>query len=289
MSDTAPAIVDAPAADASRPEPRAQSRGALRLGLARAAIELKMFFRERDQVVFVFSFPVIMLVILASIFSAQYHGTQVTVSQVYVTGLIGAGIMAVSFQNLGISIAIERDEGALRRLTGTPMPRGAYFIGKILSVLVIAAVEVAVLLVAGVLFYDVELPASPGPWLTFAWVFMLGLAASALLGIAASSVPRSVRGAPALITVPFVVLQVISGVFIPFSDLPEWLLRLSAVFPLKWLSQGMRSVFLGDKGAVLEVTGGYELGRVALVLAAWVVGGFVLCLLTFRWKSRRDG
>jgi ABC-2 type transport system permease protein len=31
------------------------------------------------------------------------------------------------------------------------------------------------------------------------------------------------------------------------------------------------------------------LDRVALVLGAWVIGGLVLCLTTFRWKGRRDG
>ena len=88
---------------------------------------------------------------------------------------------------------------------------------------------------------------------------------------------------------PFVVLQFISGVYIPFTELPHWLINVASIFPLKWMCQGLRSVFLGDLGASLEVTGSYELGRVALILGAWVIGGLVLCLLTFRWKSRRDG
>jgi ABC-2 type transport system permease protein len=48
-------------------------------------------------------------------------------------------------------------------------------------------------------------------------------------------------------------------------------------------------VFLPDSARVLEQAGSWEFGKVALVLAAWCVGGLVLCLLTFRFKSRRDG
>jgi ABC-2 type transport system permease protein len=51
----------------------------------------------------------------------------------------------------------------------------------------------------------------------------------------------------------------------------------------------MRAVFLPDAFMSQEASGSWELGKVALVLGAWCVGGFVLCLLTFRWTSRRDG
>ncbi|MEW9533080.1 ABC transporter permease [Microbispora sp. NPDC049125] len=261
----------------------------LRLGLARAAVEIKVFFREKDAVIFTFSFPIILLVLFGSIFSGSLEGTGITVSQLYTAGLIGAGVMGAGFQSLGIGIAGDRDDGTLKRLAGTPMPRAAYFIGKVASVLVIAFLEVLILLVIGVLMYDLTLPRDVPTWATFAWVFVLGVSAAALLGIAASSLPRSAKSAAAVISMPFVVLQFISGVFIPFTEMPPWVINVASFFPLKWMCQGFRSVFLGDAGAALETTGSYELGRVALVLGAWVVGGLILCMTTFRWKSRRDG
>ncbi|WP_214106515.1 ABC transporter permease [Acrocarpospora catenulata] len=261
----------------------------LALGLSRAAVETRMFFREKDAVIFTFSFPIILLVLFGSIFAGELEGTGITVSQLYTAGLIGAGVMGAAFQHLGIGISVDREDGTLKRLAGTPMPRSAYFIGKLLSSLVVAVLEVVVLLAIGVLLYDLDLPDQASSWLTMAWVLTLGLAGAALLGIAVSSVPRSAKSAPAVITMPFVVLQFISGVFIPFTELPDWLINISSFFPLKWMCQGLRSVFLGDAGAALELTGSYELGKVALVLTAWVVGGLVLCLTTFRWKGRRDG
>jgi ABC-2 type transport system permease protein len=92
-----------------------------------------------------------------------------------------------------------------------------------------------------------------------------------------------------VVVLPFLLLQFVSGVYILIDTLPDWMLAVGSVFPLKWLCQGLRGVFLPEAAAALEPAGSWEYGRIALVLAAWCVGGLVLCLLTFRWKSRDDG
>ena len=166
------------------------------------------------------------------------------------------------------------------------MPRSAYFVGKVLMVLAIGVVETAVLLLVAVAFYDVDLPRTAGRWFTLGWVCLLGITACTLCGIAFSSLARSGRGAPAVVTPVALVLQFISGVFFVYTDLPRWMQQFAAVFPLKWMCQGMRAVFLPDSFAAREPAHSWELGRVALVLAAWCVGGLVLCLLTFRWTDR---
>lgn len=263
--------------------------GVFGIGLQRGALELRQFFRQRDQVVFTFAFPVVFLFLFASIFSDDVEGAGITASQLYVPAMMAAGIMSTSFQSLGISIAIERDEKVLRRLRGTPMPPASYFLGKIWLVLVTGLMETAILLLVGTTLYDVELPSDPTRWFHFTWIFVLGLTACALLGIAISSVPKSGRSATSVVVLPFLVLQFISGVYIAIDTIPDWMLNIGALFPLKWMCQGLRGVFLPDSAQVLEQAGGWEFGRVALVLGAWCIGGLMLCLLTFRWKNRRDG
>lgn len=263
--------------------------GAWGIGLQRGALELKQFFRQRDQVVFTFAFPVVFLFLFASIFSDDVEGAGITASQLYVPAMMAAGIMSTSFQSLGISIAIERDEKVLRRLRGTPMPPASYFLGKIWLVLVTGLMETAILLLVGTTLYDVDLPSDATHWFHFTWIFVLGLTACALLGIAISSVPKSGKSATSVVVLPFLVLQFISGVYIAIDTIPNWMLNIGALFPLKWMCQGLRGVFLPDSAQVLEQAGGWEFGRVALVLGAWCIGGLVLCLLTFRWKNRRDG
>jgi ABC-2 type transport system permease protein len=169
------------------------------------------------------------------------------------------------------------------------MPRSVYFIGKVGMVFTIAVAEIALLLLIAVPFFDVSLPATALRWFTLAWVVLLGTTACTLAGIAFSSLPRSSRGATAIVTPVALVLQFISGVFFVFTQLPSWMQQVAALFPLKWMCQGMRAVFLPDAFGAQEPGGGYELGTVALVLAAWCVGGLALCLTTFRWTTRRDG
>jgi len=120
-------------------------------------------------------------------------------------------------------------------------------------------------------------------------VSVLGVASCSLLGIAYSSLARSARSAPAVVTPVVIVAQFLSGVFFQYDKLPSWMQQVAAVFPLKWMTQGMRSVFLPDSFQAREIAGSWEHGRVALVLAAWTVAGLVLCLRTFRWKGRDAG
>ncbi|WNM33970.1 ABC transporter permease [Streptomyces sp. Li-HN-5-11] len=263
--------------------------GAWGLGLHRGALEIKQFFRQRDQVVFTFAFPVVFLFLFASIFHDDVRGTGITASQLYVPAMMASGIMSTSFQSLGISIAVERDEKVLRRLRGTPMPPASYFLGKIWLVLFTGLLETAILLAVGTTLYGVDLPSDAGRWFDFAWIFVLGLTACALLGIAISSVPRSAKSASSVVVLPFLLLQFVSGVYISVDTIPGWMLDVGAVFPLKWLCQGLRGVFLPDSARVLEQAGSWEFGRTALVLAVWCVAGLALCLLTFRWKDRRTG
>jgi ABC-2 type transport system permease protein len=258
------------------------------LSLRQAGIELRQFWRSRQQVVFTMGFPVIMMVIFGSIFSGDLGGG-VKFTQYFVTGMIASGLMVTGFQALAIQIPIERDRGVLKRLSGTPMPRPVYFIGKVAMVLVVASAETVILLAVAVPFFDVSLPDTATRWLTLVWVSLLGISACTLGGIAFSSVAKSGRSAPAVVTPVALVLQFISGVFFVFTELPPWMQQVAALFPLKWMCQGMRSVFLPDSFAVQEPSGSWELGTIALVLIAWCVGGLVLCIATFRWTTKRDG
>ena len=267
----------------------ARAPSLLSVSAVRARVEFLSFIREREAVVFTFAFPILLLVIFGAIFGREEIGGGVNFAQYFVAGMIAAGLFGTSFQNLAISIPIERDSGALKRLAGTPMPRSAYFIGKVAIVAFVALVQNILLLLIGVIFYDLPLPASADRWLTYAWVGVLGITSCTLLGIAATAFVKNGRSAPAIISPIAIVLQFISGVFFVYSSLPSWMQEIAAVFPLKWMTQGMRSVFLPDAYAAQEPAGSWEHGRVALVLAAWCVVGLAIAVRTFRWRNREDG
>ncbi len=262
----------------------------LPLGLARGGVELRRFFRNREAVVFTFSLPTVLLVLLGSVFGGQFEAPGVTAAQVLAAGMIAAGIMSTTFVSLGTDIATDRDDGTLKRLRGTPLPMAAYVLGKIVLVAVTTVAQVVVMLAVAVALFDLSLPDTAGDWLTFAWVFALGVVSCSLLGIAVSGLARNARSATALTQLPHLALQFISGVFVnPITALPVGLIVTASFFPVKWMAQGFRSVFLPDSMAVLEPAGSWELGRVALVLAAWCAIGLALCLTTFRRRRGQGG
>jgi ABC-2 type transport system permease protein len=252
----------------------------------RAGVELKEFFRQRESVVFTLMFPVILLLVFGAVLDYDL-GSGVSFTQYFMAGVIAAGILGASLQNMAINIATERSDGTLKGLAGTPMPKAAYFVGKVVQVFAVTVAIIAILLAIGALFYGVDLP-SGSDWITFVWVAGLGSAACTLLGIAVSSLARNGRSASATVTPVALVLQFISGVFFQFSQVPTWLQTVASLFPLKWMAQGLRSVFLPDALAAQEPAGTWELGRVALVLGIWCVVGLLLCVRTFTWQDRTD-
>ncbi len=271
------------------PLPRGRT---LRLGLARIGYEVRAYFRRGDGVFFTFLFPLVFLTIFSVAFSNTNFGLdaaghKVTAAHYYLPGMLAAGLLLSGLQNMSIDIAGEKSDGTLKRLGGSPLPVFSYFIGKIGQVLITGALQAVLLLAVAGLVFQVPLPDDPARWLTFVWVFLLGVSTCAVLGIALSALPRSGRSATAVIIPITLVLQFISGVYLPFSQLPSWLQNVASVFPLKWLAQGMRSVFLPDGFKTVEPGHEWNLSGVLIATAIWLVVGLVLCRITFRW-IRKD-
>ena len=258
---------------------------ALQLGIRRGNLEIRQFARQRESVVFTLLFPVILLAIFGSVFKDTI-APGVTFSQYFVAGMIASGLVNTGFQALAITIPMERDFGALKRLRGTPMPASSYFIGKAILIFISMVIQILLLLGFGLAFFGLEMPTESAKWLTFAWLVLLGSAGSTALGIAFSIVPKSGRGASAVVSPIVIILQFFSGVFFVFTSLPVWMQQFAALFPLKWLTQGMRSVFLPEDFASQEVAGDWELGKTALILVIWLVLGLILSIKTFKWSRQ---
>lgn len=252
---------------------------------ARGKVEMLQILRNKDALVFTVALPVVMLALLASIFSGSVEGSSVTYSQVFTAGLLAGGLASTSFLNVGISIATERDNGTLKRLAGSPMPRSAYFAGKVLAVAAVSALEVTMLLIIGHLAYGISFPDSPGRWWTFVWITVTGGTAMTLVGVAASSLPRNARSAAAVLNLPFLVLEFISGVFVPFTSLSPALYSVAGVFPLRWIAEGYRSALLPSNFARVEPGHVWDHRQMAVVLALWCLAALAISLRTFRWTT----
>ena len=254
----------------------------LKLGLLRGRMEVKVFMRGRESVVFTLLFPVILLFIFGSVFQNTI-APGVTFSQYFVAGMIASGLVNTGFQQLAITIPMEREFGTLKRLRGRPISVSAYFIGKAYLVTILMILQTALLLGFGAAFFGLEIPTTSAKWITFTWIIILGSACSTVLGIAFSVVPKSGRGASAIVSPIVIILQFFSGVFFVFSQLPIWMQQFAALFPLKWLTQGMRSVFLPESFASQEVAKSWELQTTFVVLMIWLAIGIFFSVRKFKW------
>ena len=145
--------------------------------------------------VFIFAYPILMLAIFATVFG-QDGATVGPVPRDPVRAVLPAGHgrhghPAVELPEPGDAIAVERDEGGLKRLRGTPMPASAYFLGKVGSVLVTASCRWRCCSLAASPCSASSCRPTSQRWVTFAWVFALGTAAGTVCGVAFSSVPRT--------------------------------------------------------------------------------------------------
>ena len=262
----------------------------------RVATETRIFFRERDSLIFVFFFPLMFLLLFAALMGGQDitpegspEGLVLTFKQYFLPGMIASGFAFTGFQNLAIAIPVERDQGILKRLRGTPLPASVYFFGKVGQVLIISIAQIIMMLLVAKFALGIPMPTEASAWVTLTWVFFLGLAMCTVLGIAMSSVPRTGKSASAVVVPIVLVLQFISGVYFMFDQIPTWMQSFAEVFPLKWMAQALRSVFLPEYMVHAEPRDSWELGTGAIVMALWLVLGLFLALKTFRWQARKDG
>jgi ABC-2 type transport system permease protein len=257
--------------------------GAWRIGRSRVTLEIKLLIRDRQALVFTVLFPLILLAIFGSVFNSDI-APGVTFAQYFLAGMIASGVFYTAFQNLAISIPTEREDGTLKRLRGTPMPAAAYFVGKTGMVLLAYVLQVVLLMSVGLLFFHLSLPATALQWFTLLWVSLLGLACCTLLGLAFTALIKKARGASAIVSPVVLVLQFTSGVFFQYDQLPHWMQQFAALFPLKWIAQGMRSVFLPSFMAAQEPNHSWELQKTAIVLVLWTIAALILALRFFKWQ-----
>jgi ABC-2 type transport system permease protein len=255
-----------------------------RIGLLRGGLEIKQFLRQRESVVFTIFFPVMLLFIFGSVFKNTI-APGVKFSQYFVAGMIASGLVNSGFQQLAIMIPIERDAGTLKRLRGTPMSPASYFIGKAILVTASTIIQIALLMGIGIAAFGLHAPSTSEKWLRFIWLVVIGSICTTALGIAFSAVPKSGRGASAVVSPIVIILQFFSGVFFVFTQLPKWMQDFASIFPLKWLTQGMRSVFLPDSFIKMEVAHSWEVGKTASVLLIWTLVGIIFSVKKFKWAN----
>lgn len=264
-------------------EDRAWSPPFGRLARQRYRLELRAFGRVREEVVFTFALPIVLLGLFAAIFGGEIESTGVDFSQYYVAGMLASTGLTVGFQSLAGQLALEQHDGTLKRLAGTPMPKAAFMLGKIGMVTTVAVIQTITMFVIGVVAFGVILPRGAG-WAILVTVLALNLSIWTLLGLAFSRIIRNPRAGAAVAVPPALVLQFISGVYVPFDNIPTWLQQVASLFPLRWATLGTRRALLPDAFRAAEVGGSWQTPTMYLALLGWLAASAAAAGLLFRWR-----
>jgi ABC-2 type transport system permease protein len=247
------------------------------LAAAQARYALKGFLREPRTFVFTVILPLFLLVILNGIFRGRssFFRMRVPFAVYYTPAIISYQIMLAGYSSLLIAVTAERERGMLKRLRGTPMPSWIFLTGEIIRTTVVVAVTVVVLVAVGSGVYHVPIQAHTV--IGLAVYTVAGTACMCALGLASTRACATTEAAS--VAGPFVtlILGFISGVFIPVSIMPTWMLDVGKLFPLEHVARGLQQAF-----AVPGSTGITAIDLAAL--AAWGAAGIVTALVSFRWE-----
>lgn len=186
------------------------------------------------------------------------------------------------------SLAMEREDGTLLRSKAVPHGMTGYVTGQIVLHSGGILPTFAIILIPGMLLFEGLVPQGASGWLTVVWVTLLGLLAALPIGMIIGSIVPGVQKVGTWGMLPVIILAMISGIFVPFQALWGWVQAVAQVFPMYWLGLGMRSAFLPDAAAAIEVGGSWRTTETVLVLTAWAVIGILVAPRVLRRMARRQ-
>lgn len=238
-------------------------------------VEAKLYLREPAAAFFTLVFPLMMLLLFATIYGSTPPpgaGTQEAI-----TGLIPAftsmvigvvGLMAIT-----TTLATYRENGVLRRLRTTPVSPLIVMTAQLLVVFVMTSLGVLLLVSAGMLLYDVRLEGN-------AFSMLVGFILSSLsffgVGFILAGLMPTARTAQIVSMVLLYPMLILSGAAWPRELMPATVQKVSAYLPLTYVVNLLRGLWVGEPWGQHTVDVG--------VLVVMLLLGIGISVKTFRWE-----
>jgi ABC-2 type transport system permease protein len=194
-------------------DPSRQAQGALLQGLVRSA------FMPKTP-----GLPAIVTTRIESQIAGPRTGFEIVLPGMLIWGLIGC------IATFAIALVTERSTGTLLRLRAAPISRLTILAGKSLACAFTCLLDLSVLSVVGWLCFDVTV-SDPLKYLT---VLLACTACFTGLMMALSVIGKTEQAVSGAGWSSLIVLAMIGGAMVPPAVMPEWLLRLSNLSPVKW-------------------------------------------------------
>jgi ABC-2 type transport system permease protein len=190
-------------------------------------------------------------------------------------GIFALLLLVVTSNLSSMAIVREREIGTLEQLNVTPLGRLELIIGKLLPYGVIGLIDVLIVLVVIVFWFEVPLRGSF--WLLFG-MSLIYLLTTLGLGLFTSTISHTQQQAMMTSTFFFLIpMMYLSGFIFPIENMPDVIQPITYLIPLRYFVVILRGIFL--KGVGLET-----LWPQALALLAW---GIVILSLAYMRSSKR--
>jgi ABC-2 type transport system permease protein len=191
-----------------------------------------------------------------------------------VPGLVGVILTMTLVMFTAMGIARERERGTLEQLIVSPVRSIEIVIGKIIPYLAIGFVQMTIILVVGVVGFDVPFAGSPPALYLLATLF---IAACLALGLFFSTLAKTQMQAMQMSFFFFLPQLLLSGFIFPFEGMPHPAQWLGQAMPLTHFLRIIRGIVL--KGAAMADLAP-EIGALGLITAILVTAS----ALRFRKK-----
>ena len=201
----------------------------------------------------------------------RYNPEGITAFNV-VPGLLGVILTMTMILMTGLAMTRERERGTFENLLATPATPLEVMTGKIVPYILIGLIQVALVLVAARLIFEVPMQ---GSLLLLFAVVLLFILANLTLGITFSSIAKNQLQAMQMTFFFFLPSMLLSGFMFPFRGMPEWAQVIGNVLPLTHFLVLVRGILL--KGNGLDLLWGH----------VWPIGVFMLAVLALGIKTFR--
>jgi len=235
--------------------------------------ELMLVLRDKGVVTFALFFPVLTIVFFGYLNRGGSVG-DVSYASFLIAGGVGMVVSSAAFENLGVTLARQRDDGILKRLGGSPLRPWTLVGAKVLTAAAIILIQTLVMIAVNVVLFGAQITGSPGWGLV---TLLLGILAFATMGLALAGLSRNTDVASAAARALSLPMQFLCGTLFPLKAMPPVLQRIVEVLPLTYFVNAFR-------GAILVGGGPAEYSKDWLVLLGCLAASFLIAVKTFRWE-----
>lgn len=254
----------------------------LRLLAWQVRYEQKSYWRNPASAFFTFAFPLVFLVIFASLnngATVAFLGG-LAYNQYFIPAIIAFGVMSATYTQIAITLSLRRQSGVLKRSRSTPLPAWAVLGGLIASAAVVSVLIAVLTASLGIVAYGVVFP---GHLLALVVALLLGAATFCAVGVMVATFVPNADAAPAVVNAVFFPVLFLSGTFFPVQP-GSTIARIADVFPVRHFILAVFQAF--DPRLPPGPTHGFAWSDLA-VLVVWAVAASAIAVRRFRWEPSR--